>query len=227
MVFHREAFSAPWQEKYHGYVCGETPGQYLNLTVISSSYMSPFLRTLTFYIIPPPTPAHITRYGHPKNSVEGVKTAHGYASQEDQWVVDWIYPDNTEYVDPVEARKLPWRAGESESDDGDWWEANPGKKKSQKGITFPTDLSSTKYDPLPRFRFPLPDDGKGKKVRKKKAEAKKEKNSKADGDGGDDSFNSGLGADAYPLDEPSDVAVDSCDHYVVADTGNNWWEERE
>ena len=62
MVFHREAFSAPWQEKYHGYVCGETLGQYLNLTVISSIYMSPFLRTLTFYIIPPhPRPYHQVR----------------------------------------------------------------------------------------------------------------------------------------------------------------------
>ena len=60
IVFHREAFSAPWQKKYHGYVCGETPGRYLNLKVISSSHMSPLLRTL-IPLHPTPRPYHQVR----------------------------------------------------------------------------------------------------------------------------------------------------------------------
>ena len=33
-----------------------------------------------------------------------------------------IYPDPEEYVDAAAARKLPWRAGESENEEGVWWE---------------------------------------------------------------------------------------------------------
>ena len=168
-----------------------------------------------------------------------------------------IYPDPEEYVDAAAARKLPWRAGESENEEGVWWEANPGRKKSHKGIT----INTAAYKPLPRFRYPRALDEAAKRVvaraekaakaakvakaAKKKADtAKKLKKLQQGGGAGDKKeakvalfdvpdeeeleaarkgrlTETGIESNAKPLNEPSDVAVDPCDNYIVADTGNH------